>query len=147
MSPLGAHGGAPQRATGGTDAEVGLKTPEAQRRLHAVGPNQIADHRETPLWRLALAQFRSLVVLLLLAGAGIAAALGERAEAVAILAALLLNAAIGFISEWRARVSLAAATVPLNAPLPAVSSDMESYYQGILDGLFDRFTAGKAQEG
>jgi P-type Ca2+ transporter type 2C len=106
-SPLGAPGGVPQRATGGTDAEVGLRTPEAQRRLHAVGPNRIADHRETPLWRLALAQFRSLVVLLLLAGAGIAAALGERAEAVAILAALLLNAAIGFISEWRARVSLA----------------------------------------
>jgi Ca2+-transporting ATPase len=107
MSLLGAHGGVPQRATGGTDAEVGLSTPEAQRRLHAVGPNRIADHRETPLWWLALAQFRSLVVLLLLAGAGIAAALGEGVEAVAILAALLLNAAIGFISEWRARVSLA----------------------------------------
>ena len=46
-------------------------------------------------------------MLLLLAGAGIAAALGEWAEAIAILAALLLNAAIGFLAEWRARVSLA----------------------------------------
>jgi P-type Ca2+ transporter type 2C len=87
--------------------EAGLDTAEAQRRLRAVGPNRIADQRETPLWRLALAQFRSLVVLLLLAGAGIAAALGEWAEAVAILAALLLNATIGFLAEWRARVSLA----------------------------------------
>ena len=87
--------------------EAGLDTAEAQRRLRAVGPNRIADHRETSLWWLALAQFRSLVVLLLLAGSGIAAALGERAEAIAILAALLLNAAIGFLSEWRARVSLA----------------------------------------
>ena len=88
-------------------AEVGLETAEAQRRLRAIGPNRIADHHETPLWRLALAQFRSLVVLLLLAGAVIAAALGEWAEAIAILAALLLNAAIGFLAEWRARVSLA----------------------------------------
>ncbi len=88
-------------------AEAGLDTAEAQRRLRAVGPNRIADQRETPLWRLALAQFRSLVVLLLLAGAAIAATLGEWAEAIAILAALLLNAAIGFLAEWRARVSLA----------------------------------------
>ena len=46
-------------------------------------------------------------MLLLLVGAAIAAALGEWAEAIAILAALLLNAAIGFLAEWRARVSLA----------------------------------------
>jgi Ca2+-transporting ATPase len=90
-----------------TDAEAGLSTLEAQRRLRRVGPNRVADHPEAPLWRLALAQFRSLVVLLLLVAAAIAGALGERAEAVAILAALLLNAGIGFASEWRARVSLA----------------------------------------
>lgn len=88
-------------------AEAGLTTLEAQRRLRQIGHNRVADRGEAPLWRLALAQFRSLVVLLLLAAAGIAWALGERAEAVAILAALLLNAAIGFVSEWRARVSLA----------------------------------------
>ena len=88
-------------------AEAGLDTAEAERRRRAIGPNRIADHRETPLWQLAVAQFRSLVVLLLLAGAAIAAALGEWAEAIAILAALLLNAAIGFLAEWRARVSLA----------------------------------------
>ena len=54
-----------------------------------------------------LAQFRSLVVLLLLAASAIAGSLGERVEAVAILAALLLNAGIGFFTEWRARISLA----------------------------------------
>ena len=88
-------------------AEAGLTTREARRRLRQVGPNRVADQGEAPLWRLALAQFGSLVVLLLLAASAIAWALGERAEAVAILAALVLNAAIGFVSEWRARVSLA----------------------------------------
>jgi Ca2+-transporting ATPase len=91
----------------GADAERGLAPGEARKRLARVGPNRVGDHPETPLWRLALGQFKSLVVLLLLAAAAIAWSLGERAEAVAILAALLLNAAIGFGAEWRARTSLA----------------------------------------
>ena len=90
-----------------TDAEQGLTAREAQRRLRLVGANQMAEQPETPLWRLALDQFRSLVILLLLVASGVAWTLGERAETVAILAALVLNAAIGFVSEWRARVSLA----------------------------------------
>lgn len=61
----------------------------------------MADHVETSLLRLALAQVGSLVVLPLLVAAAIAASLGQRAEAVAILAALVLNAVIGFSSEWR----------------------------------------------
>src|SRR5262245_62130921 len=89
------------------DGERGLTTDEARRRLARLGPNRIADQPDTPLWRLALDQFKSLVVILLLAAAGIAFVLGERVEAVAILVALLLNAAIGFGSEWRARTSLA----------------------------------------
>ncbi|HET7874377.1 MAG TPA: cation-transporting P-type ATPase [Methylomirabilota bacterium] len=89
------------------DPESGLERDEAQRRLERVGPNRVGDHPQRPLWRLAFDQFRSLVVLLLLAASGVAWGLGERAEALAILAALFLNAAIGFASEWRARVSIA----------------------------------------
>ncbi len=99
----------------GADAERGLSAAEARRRRRTVGPNRVGEHRETPLWRLALGQFRSLVVLLLLGAALLAAILGERVEALAIAAALLLNAAIGFTTEWRARRSLArlrALTVP-----------------------------------
>src|SRR5262245_22817729 len=88
------------------DGERGLTTDEARRRLARLGPNRIADQPDTPLWRLALDQFKSLVVILLLAAAGVALFLGERIEASAILVALLLNAAIGFGSEWRARRSL-----------------------------------------
>jgi P-type Ca2+ transporter type 2C len=91
----------------GADAERGLAADEARRRLDRVGPNRVGDQPEMPIWRLALGQFKSLVVLLLLAAAGVAWALHERAEALAILGALLLNAAIGFGSEWRARISLA----------------------------------------
>jgi Ca2+-transporting ATPase len=89
------------------DPEAGLGTDEARRRLARVGPNSVGEHSDTPLWRLILAQFRSLVVLLLLGASVIAGSLGERVEALAILAALFLNAGIGFFTEWRARISLA----------------------------------------
>src|SRR3972149_4148152 len=69
----------------GTDREAGMDPAEARRRLAEVGPNRVAAEPETPLWRLALDQFRSLVVLLLLAAAAVAAALGERLEALPVL--------------------------------------------------------------
>src|SRR5687767_3206210 len=90
-----------------TSVESGLTTPEAARRLGDVGANRVGDVPERPLWRLALDQFRSVVVLLLLGASVIAAVLGDALEALAILVALVLNAAIGFSTEWRARVSLA----------------------------------------
>ena len=90
------------------DAERGLASAEAARRLAQVGPNRIAGQEEPSLGRLAARQFRSVVVLLLLAASGIALGLGEWLEAGAILIALLLNAAIGFATEWRAQRSLAA---------------------------------------
>jgi len=43
--------------------------------------------------------------------------------------------------EARLRVALLAATLPLSAPLPGITLEQEAYYQGILDGLFDRLTA------
>jgi hypothetical protein len=49
-------------------------------------------------------------------------------------------------SLWRSfqlRISLLAVLVPLPAPLPALTSEQESYYQTILDGLFDRFVAAR----
>jgi P-type Ca2+ transporter type 2C len=97
------------------DLDAGLSGDEARRRLARIGPNVVGEQPDAPLWRLALAQFRSLVVLLLLAASLIAMVLGEHIEALAILAALLLNAGIGFFTEWRARISLAklrALTVP-----------------------------------
>jgi len=89
------------------DPSRGLAREEARRRLERVGANRVADRPDAPWWRLLLDQFTSLVVLLLLAGAAVAWLVGERFEAIAILAALLLNALIGFSTEWRARRSLA----------------------------------------
>ncbi|HEX3177605.1 MAG TPA: cation-transporting P-type ATPase [Methylomirabilota bacterium] len=90
-----------------TSVDTGLTRQEAARRLADVGPNRVGDVPERPLWRLVVDQFRSIVVLLLLGASVIAGVLGDLLEAVAILVALVLNAAIGFGTEWRARVSVA----------------------------------------
>ena len=89
------------------DPERGLAAGEVRRRRAGVGPNRLGGPIERPLWRLALDQFRSLVVVLLLASGLVAWGLGERLEAAAILAALVVNAVIGFAAEARARRSLA----------------------------------------
>ena len=89
------------------DAERGLASGEARRRRALVGLNRLGGPTERPLWSLALGQFRSLVVVLLLAAAVVAWGLGERPEALAILGALIVNAVIGFAAEARARRSIA----------------------------------------
>ena len=86
----------------GTDPDAGLAAAEAARRRVLVRTNRVGEHRETPLWRPALAQFRSVVVLLLLAAAAVAWTLRERLEALAILAALLLNGSASAPSGARA---------------------------------------------
>jgi hypothetical protein len=51
---------------------------------------------------------------------------------------------LGFLwRELQLRVSLSAAMIPLAAPLPGITNEQRDYYQGILDHLFDRFTAAQ----
>ena len=57
---------------------------------------------------ILLHQFQSLIVLLLVAATVVAFALGENVEAVAILVVIVLNAAIGFLTEWKAEQALSA---------------------------------------
>jgi hypothetical protein len=48
---------------------------------------------------------------------------------------------LGFLwKELQLRVSLAAAMIPLPAPLPKITNEQQTYYQNILDHLFDQFT-------
>ncbi|MFM9024896.1 MAG: cation-translocating P-type ATPase, partial [Planctomycetaceae bacterium] len=81
---------------------------EADRRLATHGPNALREARTEPWGRRFLRQVRVLVICLLLAAAGIAAALGDLADAAAILAIVLVNAVIGFVQEQRAVRALAA---------------------------------------
>lgn len=85
-----------------TNAEHGLSEAEAAARLARDGPNELqAD--DGPRWpRLLLAQFRDVMILLLLAAAVISIVVGDAADAGMIAVIVVLNATIGFTQELRA---------------------------------------------
>jgi Ca2+-transporting ATPase len=84
------------------DLSVGLTEREARRRALRYGANRLREAPRVPWWHVLLRQFRSVVVLLLLAAAAVAFVLHDELEAVSILAVIALNAAIGFVAEFRA---------------------------------------------
>ncbi|HEU4395544.1 MAG TPA: cation-translocating P-type ATPase [Planctomycetota bacterium] len=89
------------------DPEQGLDPAEAASRLAERGPNSLPEAPGKSRLRLLVAQFASLLVGILVAGAVLSAAMGEWVDAIAILTILLLNAALGYLQEHRAADALA----------------------------------------
>ena len=88
-----------------TSAE-GLSGAEAAARLERYGPNALQVARPISPWKILVEQLKSLVVLLLFAAAAVALAIGDLLEAAAILVVLVINTAVGFWTEWRARLAM-----------------------------------------
>ncbi len=98
-----------------TNREQGLTDADAESRLERDGRNELAAEKPTPAWRMFLAQFQDVLVILLLVATAISAGLWliERDaalpyEALAIFAVVLLNAAMGYVQEARAEAAVAA---------------------------------------
>jgi Ca2+-transporting ATPase len=91
-----------------TDAVSGLDEKEAIQRRVIFGRNQLQIAAQQHLVKILAHQFSSIVIVLL-AGAGVLALLFSNfAEAVAIFAVIIINATIGFVTEWRAIRSMEA---------------------------------------
>jgi Ca2+-transporting ATPase len=80
----------------------GLPEGEAAERLRRLGPNRLPSAPPPSRVRILVRQFRSPLIYILIAAAGVALALGKRSDAVFIAVVLAVNAAIGFANEWRA---------------------------------------------
>ena len=83
------------------------------------GPNRLPSPSRASALRVLLDQFRSIVVVLLIAAAGISLALGDLLEAAAIGAVLVINTLIGFAMELRARRAMEA-ILGLDVPIASV---------------------------
>lgn len=87
---------------------AGLSGDAADDRLATVGPNRLPEPKgRGPLIRF-LAQFRNLLVLVLIGAAVVTAALGHWIDTQVILAVVVVNAVIGFVQEGKAERALAA---------------------------------------
>jgi len=90
----------------GSDMARGLSEAEALSRLARYGPNALGEAKRASLMAILLHQFKSLMVGLLVAATIVAGALGEWMEAGAIVVVIVLNAAIGSFTEWKAARAL-----------------------------------------
>jgi P-type Ca2+ transporter type 2C len=80
----------------------GLNSGTVEERRKNYGSNILQSIRPRPAWRILADQFASLIVALLSVAAAVAWLTGDVVEAVAILIVLVLNALVGFSTEWQA---------------------------------------------
>jgi Ca2+-transporting ATPase len=91
-----------------SDPRRGLEPGEASARLARHGRNEIVEGQRRGRLRMLLDQFRDTMIVVLLAAAVISGVAGDLADTAAIAAIVILNAAIGFVQEYRAERAVAA---------------------------------------
>lgn len=79
-----------------------LLTTEAMERLQKNGPNELPQGKKITLWQRIIAQFKDLMILILIVAAIVAAFAGELSDTIIILLVVVLNAAFGVFQETKA---------------------------------------------
>jgi len=94
-----------------TDAANGLQSVDAIERQLLYGPNQLRAAKRRSVLSIITDQFKSIVILLLAAAGSLAILFANHIEGLAIFVVIAINAAIGFVTEWRAIRSMEALKV------------------------------------
>lgn len=88
------------------DPDKGLSSDTVARRREEHGLNKLQEAHQRSLWRVLFDQIRSVVILILTAAMVVALITGHWPEAIAVAAVIIVNAGIGFASEWNAIKSM-----------------------------------------
>ena len=86
----------------------GLDFAEAQKRIDEYGPNELVEMKKRSPFGIFLSQFTDFMIIVLVLAAVISGIIGDGGDAVAILAIVVLNAAVGFVQEFRAEKAIEA---------------------------------------
>ncbi|MDP4284051.1 MAG: cation-translocating P-type ATPase [Bacteroidota bacterium] len=86
----------------------GLTIADAEEKFLQYGPNELQEGKKKSIAGMLLAQFKDVMILILLAAAIISGIIGDLNDTIVILVIVLLNAAIGFFQEYRAEKAMQA---------------------------------------
>ena len=86
----------------------GLLAEDILKRRTRHGINQLPSPPQRQAWEVFVAQFKSVLILILAGASVLSAVIGNFKDAAVILAVMLINASLGFYQEWRAEQSLLA---------------------------------------
>lgn len=89
-----------------TSDNRGLTPSQVAERRHEFGWNELPETKSASPFVVFLRQFSSLLVVILIVAAVAALILGEIVDAVTIGLVVALNAALGFVQEWKAESAL-----------------------------------------
>jgi Ca2+-transporting ATPase len=88
--------------------QQGLSAIAAEEKLLQTGTNELEEGKKKSLALMLLAQFKDVMILILLAAAIIAGIVGDLTDTIVILIIVLLNALLGFFQEYRAEKAMKA---------------------------------------
>lgn len=103
----------------------GLSQREAEKNRLEYGDNLLESKGHINPIKIFFSQFQDLMTLILLCSTGISVLMGEKMEAITIVAIVLLNAILGFFQEYRTERSLEKLNA-LAAPTATVIRDGQS---------------------
>ncbi len=90
------------------DPGIGLDGDEIQQRIAEHGPNRLREAKSRGAGQILIEQFKSMVIIVLVIAGTVAFLFQHWPEGFAIVAVLLVNAGIGFVTEWKAVRSMEA---------------------------------------
>jgi len=92
------------------DAEPdrGLAAEEVQNRLRQYGPNELTQEEKASAWDIFFAQFKNILIVILIVATILSALVGEYVDAGIIFVIIVFCAVLGFVQEYRAERALEA---------------------------------------
>jgi len=89
-------------------SEKGLSQQDAEQRLEKYGLNEIKEEKKISVFQIFFSQFKSSLIIILLAAIILTLIIGEYADSALITVIVIVNALLGFAQEYKAEKSIEA---------------------------------------